>query len=142
IVLGSASRIGGTGTLTLNGDISGAFNLTKVGAGIITLDGNNTYGGTNAINAGTLSLTNINGLGNSTVTSVVNGATLDLAFSNNTLNNTNTMTLNGANALRLTGSNITVDNPLTLAGNTTIIGAGTGLITFSGLISGASDLTF
>jgi len=33
------------------------MSLTKIGSGILTLSGNNTYSGTIAVNAGTLSLT-------------------------------------------------------------------------------------
>ena len=57
IVLGSSSSIGATATLTINGIISGAtFGLTKVGTGILELNGANSYTGSTTISAGTLKL--------------------------------------------------------------------------------------
>ena len=44
-------------TLTVGGAISGAYSLTKAGAGTLTLSGANTYSGLTTVSAGTLNLT-------------------------------------------------------------------------------------
>ena len=57
IVMSASSSIGATATLTINGIISGAtFGLTKVGTGILELNGANSYTGSTTISAGTLKL--------------------------------------------------------------------------------------
>jgi autotransporter-associated beta strand protein len=57
IALASASSIGtNIGDITLSGIISGANNLTKVGAGTLILTAANTYSGTTAITTGELRL--------------------------------------------------------------------------------------
>jgi len=62
-----------SGSLAMNGTISGTAGLTVAGAGTLTLSGDNTYSGATAINGGTLA---VNGwIGNSAVT-VNSGATL------------------------------------------------------------------
>ena len=47
-------------TLTVDGVIGGAFNLTKAGTGTLTLTGNNTFSGTLTVQAGTLSVPTVN----------------------------------------------------------------------------------
>ncbi|PWU17532.1 MAG: hypothetical protein C5B50_11160, partial [Verrucomicrobia bacterium] len=54
--LGSDASVGGSGTLTMSGVISGAHALTKVGTGTLTLNSANTYSGLTKVNAGTLAL--------------------------------------------------------------------------------------
>ncbi len=129
-------------TVTYGGIMAGAGAFTKTGNGTLILGGINTYTGNMAINAGTVSVTNSTGLNAATNISVASGSTLDLNFNAATLANTNLITLNGSNALTLSGANITVNNPLTLSGNTSIGGTGTGVMTFGGAISGPASLTF
>lgn len=69
IILGTSSTVGGTGDVTLSAPVSGAFTLTKVGAGTLTLAGANTHAIT-TLTAGRLVLS---GSVNGTVT--VNGGT-------------------------------------------------------------------
>ncbi|MDF2116602.1 autotransporter-associated beta strand repeat-containing protein [Roseiarcaceae bacterium H3SJ34-1] len=64
----------GPGNITLSGVISGAGDLSKVGAGVLTLTGTNTYTGNTFVNAGTLE---VNGsIATSLLTTVASGATL------------------------------------------------------------------
>jgi autotransporter-associated beta strand protein len=80
----------GTGTLTINdagnrsfaGEISGAGNVVKQGAGTWTLSGTNSYAGNTTVSQGVLSLASANTSNdNSTITLAANGATLNLNFS-------------------------------------------------------------
>ncbi len=58
ILLNSDTFLGGSGTLLLNGEISGAGGFTKIGSGSVTLGGTNanTYTGTTTVRDGTLLL--------------------------------------------------------------------------------------
>ncbi|SEH14754.1 fibronectin-binding autotransporter adhesin [Sphingopyxis sp. YR583] len=62
-------------TFALNGLISGAGGLTKSGAGILTLGGNNSYAGATDVNAGTLRINGNQSAATGLVT-VASGATL------------------------------------------------------------------
>jgi autotransporter-associated beta strand protein len=58
VILATNSSIGGTGDITINGAVlesGGVRTLTKVGAGKLTLSGNNTYTGLTTVSTGTLS---------------------------------------------------------------------------------------
>ena len=84
LALGSTATITNSSTtndLILAGAISGATALTKAGAGIVRLDGNNNFTGITTVSAGTLQLGNANALGAvgaTNYTVVNNNATLDL----------------------------------------------------------------
>lgn len=65
--------------LQVSNIISGTGAVTKNGAGVVTLNSNNTYSGATTVSAGTLRLGSANALGATTVgTTVQSGATLDL----------------------------------------------------------------
>lgn len=150
ILLGSDTSVGGAGTMVLNGNISdggGNYLLTKVGAGTITLNGVNTFGGGTTINTGTLSVTNMNGLGTVGVLAVNNAAILRLNLGGNTLQNTNTLTLSNTAALTgIVGAGLTdtLSNAITLAGTHTITSttATAGLTLAGGITNGATNVTF
>ena len=151
-------KVDGT-SLTVNGIISGAANLTKTGAGILALGGANTYSGTTTIAYGTLQLNGDNllpfGAGKGNVSLSSNSAVLELNDHHlgvNGLNGTagsvrnsggivKTLTLGNGNA---TGSYAgTIDNNIAL----TKVGAGVqtlnGLNTYTGAttISGGTLIT-
>jgi autotransporter-associated beta strand protein len=86
---GAQLRIGGdNSSCTFDGIIFGnAGSLAKTGAGILTLTGNNTYGGATIIEAGTLRLAGAGTLSGATAVSLANvaGAALDLNGNNLTI---------------------------------------------------------
>ncbi len=119
-----------TGSATQSGDISelnGPRPLEKIGAGILTLTGNNTYAGVTTISAGTLVAATAATLGTGTVT-VQDGAMLHLtdpAFSSTFANNLilSGNGVGGKGALYNSGSGLAnVVNDLTLTGSITLAG--------------------
>ncbi len=56
VILGADSSIGGSGNITIHPAITGAFSLTKTGAGTVTFQTANTYTGSTTVSAGTLAL--------------------------------------------------------------------------------------
>jgi fibronectin-binding autotransporter adhesin len=77
------------GNLTLAGDVTGNFGITKVGAGTLTLgglSGSSSYTGNTFINAGELSLTGTPTFANNTEITVANGAFLRVGSGSNLSN--------------------------------------------------------
>ncbi|MES2595880.1 MAG: autotransporter-associated beta strand repeat-containing protein [Verrucomicrobiota bacterium] len=64
VSLAADSSIGGSGDLTIHAPVSGAYSLTKVGAGTTVLAGVNTYTGTTTVTAGNLQV-GLAGIGSS-----------------------------------------------------------------------------
>jgi autotransporter-associated beta strand protein len=108
-----------TGTTTFGGAIGqsgGTWGLTKKGAGLLVLNGANTYGGTTSLSAGTLAAGSAGALG------------------------TGTLALNGG-TIQASGGPIALANPVTLGGNVTV--GGTNDLTFTGAatLTGSRTLT-
>ena len=55
-ITGGSTRIGGAGTLAINGVVTGGQPITKVGAGVTTFAGANTYTGVTTVSGGVLRL--------------------------------------------------------------------------------------
>ncbi len=141
----------GIGTLTVDaasasafaGSISGTGNVTKQGAGTLTLSGANSFSGTASINAGVVNLQNAAALGSSGSTIVGSGAALELGGGIAVAGKT--LTVNGGGissggALR----NINGDNSWSGAvtiGSAARIHSDSGTLTISGGVGGAQSLT-
>ena len=79
-LLGSLVKVGGEGTLTLNGIVSGSSVLAKEDQGTIALAGANTFTGRTEVRDGTLRVDNSQGLGaTANGTTVLSGGTLLIA---------------------------------------------------------------
>ncbi|HMO51511.1 MAG TPA: choice-of-anchor D domain-containing protein, partial [Kiritimatiellia bacterium] len=134
-------------TLTVGGAISGAFSLTKAGAGTMVLSGNNTYSAGTTISAGTLQI-GAGSTSGSVAGNIVNNAALvfdrsDALTYAGQISGSGTLTKNGAGTLTLSGTSsqsgattvsagallvsgslsssaVTVNNAATIAGGGTI----------------------
>ncbi len=146
ITLGSSSSVGGAGNATFSGAISGSgFSLTKVGAGTVTLSGNNTYNGATTVSGGRL---NISGT-NASQISLASGTTLGGIGST-----TGTLTTSAGSTIALNGttpaSGLVVSGAVNFSGATALTfdavptGVGTishRVVTYGTLASGISNLT-
>ena len=78
---GGATVGGNVGTLTFNGIITGAADLTKIGTGTLQLGGNNNYTGYTNLTAGVVQLNDPTGLGsNAGGATVSSGTSLQLGI--------------------------------------------------------------
>ena len=125
---GKATDAGTGSTITLNGIVSGAGSLEKVGAGTLNLNAANTYTGGTTISAGMLVAANASALGTGKVT-VENNAKLGLVAGTTVANVTNGIELN-------TGAKFLIDlTGQTATGETLTLNLVTGTaITLNGVV--------
>ena len=107
-----------------------ALNLTKVGAGTLTLSATSTNTGTVAVNGGTLALTGTGSFGNAAAFAVGTGATLDVSGRGD-----NTLSLNSGQTLKHSGNSV---GPITVTGNVTV-GSGVALLALNRTNSPATN---
>lgn len=141
-------------TFTVGGVISGAYSLTKAGAGALTLSGNNTFSGgvSQDSSGGTLNINHNNALGSGTYT-IASGNTFDntsggtVTIPNNVNINAGTtfsgsyplavggtVSLGGANrTLTVTSGSLTINGQVTQSsGSRVLTKAGAGTLTLNG----------
>ena len=104
------------GSQTVNYTIGGSGSLTKLGSGVLTLSGPNTYSGGTTLSAGQLNINNASALGTGTFT--IGGGTID-----NT--SAGSLTLSTNNAQSWNGN-------FTYAGSVNNLNLGIGAVTLSG----------
>ncbi|MBI3196789.1 MAG: autotransporter domain-containing protein [Rhodospirillales bacterium] len=139
-------------SITVANAVSGTGALTKLGAGVVTLTGANTYSGTTTISVGTLNVGGAGAVGTLGAGAVVNNATLlidrsDAAFTlANSISGTGALTKSAAG----TASTLTLTGTNSYSGTTTItegilqIGAGgtTGTLGTGGVVTTGGTLRF
>lgn len=139
---GTATFSAGTGfTNTLNGVASGAGAFTKSGAGVLLLNGANTYTNITTLSAGTLRLGNNERLSDLMPLNITSGtATFDLNNFTETIGSlaatAGSVTL-GSGSLFAGGNNRTTTNAAVISGTGSFTKAGTGAL----ILSGASTYT-
>ncbi|MGC3967789.1 MAG: autotransporter-associated beta strand repeat-containing protein [Pirellulales bacterium] len=128
------------GDIVIGGAISGSgVGITKLGAGVLTLSGPNSYGGTTTINDGILRAGAVNALSAGSAVSFANvtGATLDLNGFNNTVASLAGGGTFGGNVV-LGSATLTVDTSTNttyagvISGTGGLIKQGSGTLTLSG----------
>ena len=111
--------------------MAGSGSLTKVGSGVLTLAGINTYTGNTLISGGTLALGNIKALENSTVDTSGGGM---LSFG--------TLTSAAFGGLQGSAGTLTLNNAATTPAPVSLSVGGNGIsTTFSGMLAGSGSLT-
>jgi len=124
--------------LDMNGVYSGGNTTTKVGDGILTFAGANTYTGATFVNAGTLTVANSSALGGSGAgTTVASGATLRLENGVNIASEA--LTLSGSLFGATNPSSVEYGGAITLGGDASISAGGSNAMTISGTIDGGGN---
>lgn len=111
--------------LSVDGDISGSGSLSKNGAGVLTLNGNNTFGGAVTVAQGTLQAGSSSALGSTNGSTTINsGATLDIGANNINVG----LERISASGTGVGGQGAIVNN----SGSATFVGPNVALVTLTG----------
>jgi autotransporter-associated beta strand protein len=135
----------GDNVITVSGVLSGSGNLSKVGAGTLILNGENTYSGSSIISGGILQLNRTGGTTIPTTNNVtVNGGTFRVS-SNQTLNNLTIeeggiLLVDGGVTLTING-NLTLNESVTISGNLVIGSNGTSEVALGKTLTNNGSLT-
>jgi len=120
---------------TLSGTISGAGGLTKIGSGVLTLTGTNSYKGGTTVKAGTLDVSADANLGDAAGPLTLDGGTLQLTAS---FDNSRAVTLGAANGIIDTMGNNNAFNGI-IGGAGGLTKTGSGALTLTGKNSYKGD---
>ncbi|MGC3968031.1 MAG: autotransporter-associated beta strand repeat-containing protein [Pirellulales bacterium] len=123
--------------LLTSGSVSGAFDLTKQGAGILTLNGVNLYTGKTLVNAGTLRINSESSLGGVPMAAAADHLTLAAGTTFNTTANLTIddvgrgVTLSGSGTVTIdvnAATTAAINNVVSGTANLTVGGTGTGTL--------------
>ena len=159
LTLDGTSTAGSTLGAAISGNAGREISIRKIGAGLWTFSGNNTYAGTTTIEQGTLKVNSQNGLGSGGGgTVVMDGANLQINTTGTIAENISiagagiaggvSTSVGALNASLNPGLAVTFSGSISLTANATIAVYGgqdanssASLVTFSNGISGIGDLT-
>ena len=152
VIQSTSGTYNASSNITLSGSLSGSGNISKTGAGTLALNGSakSGYTGTVTVSNGTLSIGTAGMLnGNVILQADTTFATsfggnlslksLEISGTNVTLPNNTLAFINGG-LTNSTGSQLTVNNNVTLSGSSTI-NVGSGGMTLNGIIQGSGTTT-
>jgi fibronectin-binding autotransporter adhesin len=135
-----ALTVGGNGvSTTYSGGMSGSGSLNKVGGGILTLTGTNTYSGGTTLSAGEVSIAGISNIGGPGASLTFNGGVLQVTGTNLTsIDNlaVNWSTFNGGFDIASSANTFSLGNALSGTGGLTKSGPGVLLLMASSTFSG------
>ena len=120
-----------TDQVSISGAINNTGSLTKTGAGVLLLSGNNGYTGTTTISAGTLRLGADNRISSQSAISIASGATFDVnGFTDNVgaVSGSGNISLGAGNLTTTVGANAEFNGPITGTGTFTKAGNSTLLL--------------
>lgn len=153
VTLGANASIGGAGNITLSAALTGNFQLTKTGGGMLALNAASARSGATRLESGTLRLGNTSALGLTSPNVTLAGGTLDLATNTSVsaypivVSASSTIASNKATAAsagidhNLGSLNLNAGSTLGIArGNN--VGSGVAGVTFSSAQLGATGATF
>jgi len=134
IALGNNATINATsGDIVVNGDISGAYSLTKTGDGTLTLSGSNSYSGGTTVDAGALVLGSSGTLGAAGGDLAIGGgSSLDLG--------TTSQTVDAVSVTAPAASGDAISNG-SLTATSYAVSNAAGEVVISANLGGAADLT-
>ncbi len=147
VALGSDASVGGSGSLTISGVISGTSRtFTKVGAGTLTLSATNSITGNWVIGNGTLSFSSfashLNNQPYTIGTATTSGKLLYTSAGAGGLSSVAYSVAAGGGVIELSNANnLTLSSNATLSGTLTTICSAAGNLTLSGILSGSGGLT-
>jgi fibronectin-binding autotransporter adhesin len=130
-LLGDANVNAGGTSLSLDGVVSGAGGINKIGGSALILNAANTYTGKTTVNSGALQLTDTGSLSTSATVDVRSGASINVSGRTDA-----TLTL--ASGQTLTGSGTITGNLVASAGSTVSPGPATGVGTLA--VTGDANL--
>jgi autotransporter-associated beta strand protein len=126
-----------SGTVTIGATLAGASTgLTKEGASLLGLTGNNTYGGGTTLSGGTLRIGSDAALGNSTAAITLSGDAVLQASGNLTFGASRPVVVSGNGSLDTQSHTITVAGVLDGAGTLQKTGAGSLVLNSANTLSG------
>lgn len=126
-----------SGTVTIGANLAGtSTGLTKEGASLLVLTGNNIYGGGTTLTGGTLRVGSDAALGNSTAAVTLSGGAVLQAASDLTLSSSRPLVMSGNGSLDSQSYTVTINGTMSGAGTLQKMGTGSLVLNSANTISG------